>query len=161
MHKNVENVTPPETPPRADSPGPTTDLAQLSLLQNACLINSGQSQRGRGSAAVIPSAPSKKAASSELPRREKPTSRQKNARKPKPYGPNGAKGTGQARERRTQHIARADSRHMGDVRRRGSKLMQAMPRGSGYGLMSSGQNSCQQYVTNQAYPHLATPFPHV
>ena len=176
MHKNVENITPPETPPQADSPGPTTDFAQLSL-QNAPPNNRGQSQRGRGSAVGIHSAPSKRAASSELPRREKPTSPQENVRKPKPYGPNGAKGPGRARERLGPrphaarmnlasqrgygYIARADSRHLGDVRRHGSTLMQAMPRDSGYGSMSSGQNNYQQYVTNQAHPHLATPFPHV
>ena len=146
MNKNVDNVTPPATPPQPDSPGPAADLGRLSLDQHN-RDNRGQTQRGRGPAGH--SSTTKRAASSELPRLEKSTSPQQNIRNPNQYGPNGAKGPIRQRQRPGPKPSAYRGTSAGQ---RGSLPDFATPfafgpksgpmaRDSGYGTMDSRRNT--------------------
>ena len=69
MHNHVENVTPPESPSKGDSPGATTveQIGRLSL-DNTQPKAAVQGRTGRGMLNASPVTASKRAASSELPR---------------------------------------------------------------------------------------------
>ena len=163
MHKNVENVTPPPTPPQADSPGPTAALGRLSLDRGAP-DNRGQAQRGRGYGPAVQPTTSKRAASSELPRRQKPTSPQQPATNAKQHGSRDAKGP--SRQRQSPAPRHGTSRNNPQTRGppgafgkpnggHEPKVMQPVARDSGYETMPSKQNTLQQPMVTPVAPHVS------
>lgn len=104
MSGNADNLTPSGTPPQAGSPGPAAGFKRLSI-HNSGSNTRAQAPRGRVSTTANHSA-SKRAASTELPRRENPAFPVQNAALRKHHAPHFPSGP-------SRHKARYEAKQSG------------------------------------------------